>query len=282
MKKLSLVLAVLCCAACGREVDYQKIETYQDHSVKPLEIAADSDTRVLMVFPHADDETVAAGLSQHLRQQGAVIHLLTLTNDYDSSRVDTRLAELECAGHKLGFQDVEVAGLINNTWEEVMSNEIRFWYDQQDSIKSIIKHKMERFQPDILITYDTEIGGYGHPEHYISAQLVEDLFYEFQGDSSYTPRTLIQSTLPDKLEQFLAGPVGSYELTCSITGSEGLPEPEAALDITSYWPVKNEAAHCYQSQMRTLSKFFMAYDERDAEAHIKAFSKEYYTIVQNE
>lgn len=277
-----MILLAILGAACGRDVDYAAIATYQDHSVKPLEVSVDSETLVLMVFPHADDEMVAAGLSEHFRQQGAVIHLLTLTEDNDPTQVETRLAELECASEQLGFEQVEVAGLINNTWDEVMSNDIRFWYDQKDSIKAVIKDKMDRFQPDILITYDTEIGGYGHPEHYISAQLVEELFHEYAGDSLYAPRTLIQSTLPDKLEEFLAAPVGSYELTLSITGSDGLPEPEAALDIQPYWPAKNRAAQCYQSQIKTLRKFFIAYDESDAEAHKSAFSKEYYTILRNE
>ena len=263
-------------------MDYEKIATYQDHSVKPLEIDVDSNTRVLMIFPHADDETTVAGLSEHLRVQGAVIHLLTLTRDSDSSQTELRLAELKCASEQLGIQDVEMAGLINNSWEEVISNKIRFWYDRQDSIKSIIKNKMDRFHPDILVTYDTEIGGYGHPEHYISARLAEELFNEFQSDSLYRPRTLIQSTLPDKLEEFLAAPVESYHLTRSITGSDGLPEPEASLEIKPYWPAKNRAAQCYHSQMRTLKKFFIAYDESHAEAHMAAFSKEYYILVQNE
>jgi len=37
-------------------VDYEKTVSFQDASIKKLEISANKNTRVLLVFPHADDE----------------------------------------------------------------------------------------------------------------------------------------------------------------------------------------------------------------------------------
>lgn len=276
---LSIILLITL-VSCGRQVDYNKIASYQDHSVELLRLEANENTRVLLIFPHADDETVVAGLTEHLREKGATIHLLTLTHPHDTSQTKVRMDELGCCAKNLGFANVEVSGLINNTWENILTDEIEFWYDHQDSVKGIIKDKIDRFEPHILITYDTEIGGYGHPEHYISARLTEDLFLEYRQDSTYAPQVLLQSTLTEQLEQFLAAKVESYEITKAITGSDGLPDPEVSLDIQKYWPAKNSAAQCYQSQARTQGKFFVIYEEQNAEEHIRAFSKEYYTVTQ--
>lgn len=281
IRNLSIILIIIF-GSCAPQVDYETIATYQDHSLESLELEADKNTRVLLIFPHADDETVVAGLTEHLREKGATIHLLTLTHPHDTSQTKVRMDELACCAKNLGFANVEVSGLINNTWDNILGDQIEFWYDHQDSIKGIIKDKIDRFQPQILITYDTEIGGYGHPEHYISARLTEDLFHEYRQDSTYAPKVLLQSTLTEQLEQFLAAKVESYEITKAITGSDGLPDPEVVLDIQKYWPAKNRAAQCYQSQARTLRKFFVTYEEQNAEEHIRAFSKEYYTFTEKE
>jgi len=281
MNRSALIVLFAFACSCAQKTDYEKIATYQDHAVASLNIEANAETRVLMIFPHADDEIVVAGLSEYLREQGATIHLLTLTNTYNPEQVESRLSELKCAGHHLGLAQVETAGLTNNTWENVMSNQIEFWYDHQDSIKTVIKNKIDRYQPHMLITYDTEIGGYGHPEHYISAKLTEELFHDYrQNSAAYAPEILLQSTLPEKLEELLAAPIESYELTKSITGSSGLPDPDFSLDIKKFWPLKNRAGQCYQSQIRTLNKFYMVYEEKNAEAHINAFSNEYYTVIE--
>ncbi|MBE0662437.1 MAG: PIG-L family deacetylase [Bacteroidales bacterium] len=277
MKPFIIVLFMAALLGCSNQekIDYQQIESYQDHSVPTLEMDLTDTSRVLLIFPHADDEIVVGGLIMFLKEQGASIHLLTLCGHNEA-----RGQELNCSAARLGIEKVDVAGLVNNTWDDIMEDKILFWYDQEDSIKRIIQNKINDFKPDVLVTYDTEIGGYGHPEHRISAQLTEDLFLENKDNPEFRPKHLLQLTLSDKLESFFVAKSPGYEWAKKLTGSDGLPDPDFALDIRPYWEAKNEAGLCYQSQIKILRKFSLVYDEENKQSHINAFSKEYYTLLK--
>jgi LmbE family N-acetylglucosaminyl deacetylase len=257
-----------------KEVDYELISTFQDHSIPEINMDVSDSTRVLVIMPHADDETIAGGLIAFLNTKGASIQLLTLCGHNE-----TRVAELECSASHLGIEKVEIAGFVNNTWDDILNDNILFWYDHQDSISGVINEKINSYQPHILITYDSEIGGYGHPEHRISAKLTEDIFQQNNANPEFTPHTIFQITLSEKLEEFLVSKSPGYELAMQRTNSAGLPKPDGAIDISPYWEMKNSAAQCHLSQIRILKRFFIVYDEEHKDKHINAFSKEYYRIV---
>jgi N-acetylglucosamine malate deacetylase 2 len=275
---LSIVIFLVGCN--HKQVDYETIKSYQDNSIKKLEMSADENTRVLLVFPHADDEISCVGLASYLKAKGATIHLLTLGHSPETENNKTRLRELQCSADKLGVEKLDVAGLVVNNWNNIMKDNIAFWYDNKDSIKSIIWNKIDSYKPHILITYDTEIGGYGHPEHRISAQLTKDIFNEHQSDSTFTPEKIFQFTLPDKLEEFMLGNIPAYDYSKKLTGSVGLPKPDIVLNIIDYWKIKNEVALCHESQFKTLNKFYMVAKREDLEAHSQAFNSEYYTVIE--
>jgi len=277
MKHAALLIIIAMISACSdSNVDYKKIAAFQDNSVPELTMDISDTTRVLAIFPHADDETIAGGLILYLKQKGAAIHLLTLCEHNEM-----RMNELNCSAEKLGIENVEVFGFVNNSWEDIMNNNISFWYDNKDSIKQTITNKIQQFKPHILITYDSEIGGYGHPEHLVSAELTEDIFLENSKNPGFTPEYLLQITLTDELENFLVASSPAYEPTKKLTGSSGLPAPDFALDIRQYWPDKNQAALCHKSQFKTLNKFYIVYEEENKDNHINSFSREYYRVISN-
>ncbi len=276
MKHLLLLISVFSLFSCSvKKTDYTAIAAMQDMGVPDLQMKVTDTTRVLVVVPHADDETIAGGLIAWLSKKGASVHLLTLCG-----HSDLRMNELRCSAGKLGISNVETAGLVNNSWDDIMAGKVAFWYDYKDSIRQVILNKINTYRPDILITYDVEIGGYGHPEHLVSAQLTEQIFRENSSDTGFRPSYLLQITLPDKLEQLLVSGSPGYELTKKQTGSTGLPAPDVALDIRDFMDVKNEAAQCHQSQINTLRKFYIAFEPENREAHIKAFGWEYYRLIK--
>ncbi|MFO7977640.1 MAG: PIG-L family deacetylase [Bacteroidales bacterium] len=146
---VSLMIAVMVLLqACSTEkTDYELIATFQDHTVPEADVEATDSTRVLIVVPHADDETIAGGLIALLKAKGASIHLLTLCGHNA-----LRTQELACAAAKLGIEKVETAGFVNNTWEAIMQDRITFWYDHQDSIQQVIAEKVTTYDPHILVT----------------------------------------------------------------------------------------------------------------------------------
>lgn len=270
-----IIYSTLLLNSCNKTVDYEKIATYQDNSVPELEVTTNDSTKVLVVVPHADDETIAGGLITFFKKKGALIHLLLLC-EHDETRVN----EINCATSNLGIKNIKIAGFINNTWKDIMKDSITFWYDHKDSIKQVIKNEIELFKPNYIITYDSEIGGYGHPEHRISAELTEKIFNENKNNVEFSPEKIFQFTLSDKLEDFLISETPGYKFSRKLTGSKGLPKPDVKLDIQNYWDVKNKAAQCHHSQLKILKRFHMVYEPENEKQHKKAFSKEYYKILE--
>lgn len=274
------LLGVMLLFGCQRQVDYPLFTSLQDPSVPEIDLAEFANQRVLMVFPHADDEIIAAGLTQGLIQQGCEIHLLTLGRGAQAEEVAIRKAELECSVSKQGIHQLYNPGFPTNTWDAVMADEIQFWYEERDSIKATIQAKISAFQPQVMITYDSEIGGYGHPEHRIPAEIAEELLAEYQADSTFSVETIFQITLPDPLEKELVGGKPGYANALERTGSKGLPTPDVAVDIRAHWPVKDAAAHCHVSQTDVLEKFYMRVEKGEMEKHKAAFPREYYRLLR--
>ncbi|WP_299275936.1 PIG-L family deacetylase [uncultured Psychroserpens sp.] len=275
-----LLLSLILVSCNNNQVNYKKIASFQDHSIKNLEISADKNTRVLLIFPHADDEITCVGLTSYLKSKGAKIHMLTLGHSSETKINETRIEELNCSATKMGVEKLEIAGLIINKWDDIMNDNISFWYDKKDSIKAIISDKIKRYKPQILITYDTEIGGYGHPEHRISAQLTEEIFHEKKSDSTLYLEKIYQFSLPEKLENFMLSNIPAYDYSKKLTNSEGLPNPDVALNIADYWKIKNDVALCHESQFKILNKFHMIAKKGELKNHSEAFSKEYYTVIE--
>ena len=276
MKKLTIIIFLVQILACGKNhVDYKQISSFQDNTIPELQIDVSNETKVLVIMPHADDETIAGGLIALLKDKGAKIHLLTLC-----AHNQERAQELNCSASILGIEEIETAGFINNSWDDIMQDRITFWYDQKDSIKTVIKNKIDLFGPDIMITYDSEIGGYGHPEHRISAELTQAIFIENKENPEFKPYIIFQISLSKDLESFLVSKSPGYKLSKKLTGSAGLPNPDVAIDIRDYWKIKNEAARCHESQKDILKKFYIIYDDKVEQEHINAFSKEYYKTIK--
>lgn len=157
-----------------------------------------------------------------------------------------------------------------------MKNNITFWYDQQDSIENIIYSSIQKYKPSILFTYDTALGGYGHPEHRISAIAVNKVFQKYKKDSLFSVVSIFQFTLSKKLEQLVLGSKESYKNASKVTGNKKLPNPTIAFDISKEWNVKRNAAFLYTSQAEILKKFYLLPEPSDTTDHYESFDREYY------
>jgi N-acetylglucosamine malate deacetylase 2 len=274
MNKMLIIIAIALLAACSSKVDYASWKETQDYNV-PLWSDSFENKTALVVFPHPDDEVVVAGTIDFLKRSGWRVNLLMLTKG-NSAEKEVRMEELQRASAIMGFENVEITDLPNNSWDAVLSNEIVFWYDNIDSIENIIYRSIMQHRPSLIITYDTVFGAYGHPEHRISALSAYNVAMKHKGDSLFPVECLLQSTLTEKMEQKMIVGSEAYENAKVITGYTTLPEPTVSFDITESWPVKAEAAAEYISQSAVLTKFFILPGTDNRSEHFDAFNREYF------
>ena len=67
-----------------------------------------------------------------------------------------------------------------------------------DSIKLIAAQMIHQFKPNVLLSYDSKVGFYGHPDHRLTGLEIEEVFLEKSESPGFTPKKLFQVTLSPK------------------------------------------------------------------------------------
>lgn len=274
---MTLTLFVLL-SCTDKGINYAKYKETQDYNVPLFEDTLKSKI-ALFIFPHPDDEIVCAGTITQLKKNGWTVNLLTLTQGQPDEKT-VRKNEWTMAVNKLNIDNYEILDLPNNAWNNVMTNNITFWYGNDDSLEEIVYKSIQKFNPAILFTYDTALGAYGHPEHRISAVAASNVFQKHKQDTLFTVERILQITLPEKQEQLMLNSAESYKNAIKLTGNKTLPDPTVAFDIFKFWSVKRSAASSYSSQAGSMKKFFLLPEIQDTTIHYKTFDREYYFEIK--
>jgi N-acetylglucosamine malate deacetylase 2 len=279
--RILLFIFVLILSVFGKsdKINYEAFRNAQDFTVPVLNCDEENKT-ALFVFPHDDDVICCAGTSQLLREKDWKIYSLTLTKDADSKQAAKRVMEWNNSMKILGFTQYTHLFLPNNPWENIQRNELVFWNEKTDSLETLIYRFIMKYKPSLVFTFDTIIGGYGHPEHRLTGKAVYRVFKTHEKDKNFPVKRLLHSTMPEKLEQVWLVNNPAYLLTQKYAGPATLPEPNVAVDVRSYWSVKRKASATYKTQQATLKKFMMLPDIKDTAAHYQAFAREYYLEVK--
>jgi LmbE family N-acetylglucosaminyl deacetylase len=128
--------------------------------------------RVLVIFPHADDEAITCGGSlHHFSAGGSAVTLVILTKGergspnatLNVSLKDIRTREAQAVSATLG-----ISRLIQ---EDFGDGALR---DKKQELTTFIDMTIEQEKPDLLITYDLA-GFYGHADHITCSEIITEL-----------------------------------------------------------------------------------------------------------
>lgn len=173
-----------------------------DFSIPSKNISKDI-KKVLIVFPHADDEALTSGgLLSQLSKLDKETTWVVLTQGekgnegakYNEKLKDIRKQEAENAKVIYGV-DYLIQG-------EYPDNGIT---EQKDKLREDLKKKLGETKPDLVITYDLA-GLYGHPDHIIVSEVITDLLKENYPNikiwyASYPKRLLDAVSLPEQMAE---------------------------------------------------------------------------------
>jgi LmbE family N-acetylglucosaminyl deacetylase len=128
--------------------------------------------RVLVIFPHADDEAVTcAGFLHRLSRHGYAITLVLLTKGERGTPSGTCDAGLKEARMREARRVASLLGLTHCIQEDFGDGTL---IEKKRELLAFLGQTITRERPDLLITYDLS-GLYGHVDHIACAEVLTDL-----------------------------------------------------------------------------------------------------------
>lgn len=157
--------------------------------------------RVVVIFPHPDDEALSCGgLMLNLARQGSPVTLAILTygeageKSYPTDRplADIRREEAQQAAHLF-----QVSTFIHENFGD---GKMR---SKTAAVKTFVAHLLKVVRPDLVITFDLA-GLYGHEDHMVTSEVVTELVQKRYPRTklwyvSLSPRVLKMIKLPEHM-----------------------------------------------------------------------------------
>jgi len=253
----------------------------------------DSSKRLLVVFPHPDDESFGPGgtLARYARE-GVAVHYACATRGevgsvtpdllkpFEHLPEDQRLGalregELRCAAeqlglaglHLLGYRDSGMVGTAENRDARAFVNA------EPNRVIGQLVQLIRAIKPQVMITFDP-YGGYGHPDHIFAHHRTNDAF-RAAGDPArypdagapYQPQKLYWTAFSQswlkwfvRLMPLLGRDPSKFgrnkDVDLRQIAAYAYPYPvTTAIDVWPYYPVKTAASACHASQAGPAAAF---------------------------
>jgi N-acetylglucosamine malate deacetylase 2 len=283
-----VILAIVCCCKQPENVkQYAAIETYAEDTI----LAQIAIKRAMVVIAHDDDMCALAGTVSQLNKLGWEIATVSIarTPERDSAHAKA------CRNILDTVMFVQLSP--NQIRNDLKGNRPEYYAFPKDSFhlvfnKPLVEAEYARhinaFSPSIIFTLDSDMGGYGHPEHVLVSQMVVDLAKA----GRLSPQYVFQSVYTDHMENTIMArhskrmkswgfPGDEWENAKKIYGVTGMPEPTVQINIENAAREKMEYLRSYNERERKILGFFIPeFENYDPEEYFRIFNREFFRVIK--
>lgn len=234
---------------------------------------------VLAFFPHPDDEITVAGTVLSMRKQGHDVHLVCLSRGeagtseghYTPEKLaEIRSKELQKSAEILGFSSLHLLDYPDGGLERI----------GLDSLQGVAMEWIQGLHPDILLSYDSRVGLYGHSDHQLTGLAMESLFLEHYGNPGFSPEFLFQVTLSPKQIRVAKRVSEGFRRNYPVYPEAGLPFPDFSIATQSHFDKVLQAMQAHESQQKVLRDLMPYHDQLPSWIYSRIFGREYFYQVK--
>ncbi len=260
-------------------VGRNKLHDYDIPQKEQLIPSSESKKKILALFPHPDDEVTVAGTLMKLKEDGHEVVLVCLTRgekgkssgiEDESELARLRTAEMEESARLIGADQLILSDYADSGIEEL----------GMDSLKKVVLNLILENQPDILISYDSKVGLYGHPDHRLTGLAVEKVFLEEKGKEGFSPERLFQVTLCKKQVEVALKLSSGFQRNYPENPEMGLPQPDFSIRTQPYFNRILQVMQAHQTQQSVLKDLMPFHDRVPAWIYSRIFDREYFREVK--
>jgi LmbE family N-acetylglucosaminyl deacetylase len=242
-------------------------------------ISSAAKQKVLAIFPHPDDEVTVAGTVMGLKAAGHQVILVCLTRGEKGNAANIpseeelsllRTGEMQQSARILG-----VDSLILLDYADGGMDELGF-----DSLKKVVHALIQGQKPDVLLSYDSKVGLYGHSDHRLTGEAVEQVFLRYRGTQGFEPKQLFQVTLSKKQIEVALKLSTGFQKNYPKEPGKGLPAPDFSIGTQAYFSRTLQVMQAHQTQKKVLQDLMPYHDQVPEWIYSRIFDREYFREVR--
>ena len=242
-------------------------------------ISSEAKQKVLAIFPHPDDEVTVAGTVMGLKAAGHEVILVCLTRGEKGNAAqipsEEELARLRTAEMQRSAQTLGVDELIQLDYADGGIDDLGM-----DSLKSLVHALIQAQKPDVLLSYDSKVGLYGHSDHMLTGKAVEEVFLGFRGTTDFAPKQLFQVTLSKKQIEVALKLSAGFQKNYPKEPGKGLPAPDFSIGTQPYFSRTLQVMQAHQTQKKVLQDLMPYHDKVPQWIYSRIFDREYFREVR--
>ena len=242
-------------------------------------ISSAAKQKVLAIFPHPDDEVTVAGTVMGLKASGHEVILICLTRGEKGNAAqipsEEELARLRTAEMQRSAQLLGVNQLIQLDYADGGIDALGM-----DSLKSLVHALIHSQKPDVLLSYDSKVGLYGHSDHMLTGKAVEEVFLGFRGTTDFAPKQLFQVTLSKKQIEVALKLSEGFQKNYPKEPGKGLPAPDFSIGTQTYFSRTLQVMQAHQTQKKVLQDLMPYHDQVPEWIYSRIFDREYFREVR--
>ena len=239
----------------------------------------ETDSQTVMVFfAHPDDEIAVGGTLLDLRNLGHELVLVYLTKGEagptgglvaQEELGEARALEMEKVAAILGAKELEMFDFPDSGLKEL----------PLDTFKIVAREMIQKHMPDYVVSYDSEVGLYGHPDHRMTSKAMEEVFLEERQKPGFPVKKLFQVTLSPKQIDIALKIAPGFQRNYPREG-KGLPVPDFSVKTTPYFSTLVSMMEAHATQQEVF-RDLLPYREKVPEfIYSRIFDREYFWEVR--
>jgi LmbE family N-acetylglucosaminyl deacetylase len=236
--------------------------------------------KLLVIFPHPDDEVTIAGTISLLRRapgtQVTIAHLthgekgptgnIVSRENLGAARADEAKAAAKLLGAEEIMLDYPDGGLTDT---------------DPAKLKATIRSLIQQVQPSVILTYDDRVGLYGHPDHVLTGRYVREVFEEDQAKAGFPVQRVYATTLPQPMIDLALKVSKTFRERYPKEPGQGLPAPTVAVKMAGEATVKGAVVRVHKTQWQVMGDLQPLYDKITPWLYYRLFDREYFTLVES-
>jgi LmbE family N-acetylglucosaminyl deacetylase len=235
--------------------------------------------KVLAIFPHPDDEVTVAGTVMGLKAAGHEVTLVCLTRGEKGNAAqipsEKELARLRTAEMQQSAETLGVDELIQLDYADGGIDELGM-----DSLMKVVHALIQDQEPDVLLSYDSKVGLYGHADHRLTGEAVEKVFLKHRGEQGFVPKQLFQVTLSKKQIKVALQLSAGFQKNYPKDPEKGLPSPDFSIGTQAYFSRTLQVMQAHQTQKKVLQDLMPYHDQVPQWIYSRIFDREYFREVR--